>query len=195
MHIPLLLVFSLWPFGKSKYNHISIKWPISNFWVAKPKKLKVIFSPICLNLFTCLKDNFISNFLFAAFNSPLVQVNGSDLAPFKVKSSSFPSLITLCSIINDCLSNSPPYLHTISTLVSASLGGKLQMTLTPVGKVNGIVTFFISVTSAPIVPVILKVPWDSQSKSTIDSVSNIVGTFTLFSGREKSRISPLRIAR
>ena len=157
--------------------------------------MKDIFSPICLNLLTCLKAIFVCNFFSADFNSPLVQVNGSDLAPSKVKSSSSPSFITLCSITNDCLSNSPPYLHSISTLPWASVGGKSHMTSTPVGKVNGILTFFFSVTSAPITPVILKVPLDLQSESLIDSVTNIVGTFTLFWGREKSRISPFSIAR
>ena len=41
----------------------------------------------------------------------------------------------------------------------------------------------------------MKVPWVLQSLSLIDLVLNIEGTLTLFSGREKSRRSPFRIAR
>ena len=134
LQVAFVSLLSFTPPGKSKNTHISIELPASIFWLAKPKNLKVILPESNLKKLTCLKDNFIFNFLSASFFSPLIQVNElSDLIPASVKISSFPSFTIVCSIIIGWSSISPPYLHSISTSLSAFEGGNLQMASAPDG--------------------------------------------------------------
>ena len=172
---------SSFPFSSLKCKNKVIWNPCWIVCVVKPKNLNIILSLAISNLFNCLKDKDKSKNLCANFNSPFMQFIGSVLNPVN-KNCSSPRVI--CSNIKGWLFITPENLHSIIICFWAFDIGIVHTASTPGGNNIGIRMVTSSWTSPPILPIILKVPSDSLNEVSIESITSIFGTFSLFSSKE-----------